>query len=460
MGGQLNASVQAVVQFLSVAVVGVVLSKTKALDRHTINKSGKVNFQALTPALLFSSVVGSMTFNDLSRLWPIAVFAVLTTAIGLALGYAFCRLFRIEAKLAYCVVNCSGFMNCGYLAWLVIPAIITASPNFQDTETAVAKSITYISLYTCTVMVLILTIPLAYVPGGPQEGDGPADRLASEGQERLDSALSGSRGSSLCHAVVVQQGLNTDPCCVDKSQSLGQEGYPGDPSGGLNVSSPGGGPDDGEAIQHATLDVEGLQPIVGASGGVKKTLYGIWLKVFHHPICNLSLLSCLVGLIVLCIRPLHDAFILVGKPLNWVYRAAKYLGGASSPMAMLVLGAELVQVESTAASSQSAGGLRPSRNQWLRALLVAVVVKLILVPLCVVLLTKETLLGRLIPDEDPVYKLVILMESAVPGATSLVVICASALPDMGPMSRMIFWQHVLALVSLTAASVWFLMVVS
>jgi predicted permease len=55
-----------------------------------------------------------------------------------------------------------------------------------------------------------------------------------------------------------------------------------------------------------------------------------------------------------------------------------------------------------------------------------------------------------------VYKLVVLLEAAVPGAVTLLVVCMRVYPDIAPLSQMLFWQYVASAVTLPLMLIWFL----
>jgi predicted permease len=78
------------------------------------------------------------------------------------------------------------------------------------------------------------------------------------------------------------------------------------------------------------------------------------------------------------------------------------------------------------------------------------------VPLVNVALIRTAGLHRLVPAEDRVYQLLLLVEAAVPAAVTLLVVCGRVYPDIRPLSQMLFWQYVASLVTLPAFLVWFM----
>lgn len=77
-------------------------------------------------------------------------------------------------------------------------------------------------------------------------------------------------------------------------------------------------------------------------------------------------------------------------------------------------------------------------------------------PLVNVALLQQHVMGWLLPPGDPVYRLVLLLEGAVPGAVTLLVVCMRVYPDIAPLSKILFWQYVAAVITLPCMLVWFI----
>jgi predicted permease len=78
------------------------------------------------------------------------------------------------------------------------------------------------------------------------------------------------------------------------------------------------------------------------------------------------------------------------------------------------------------------------------------------VPLVNVALLQQHVMGWLLPPGDPVYRFVLLLEGAVPGAVTLLVVCMRVYPDIAPLSKILFWQYVAAVITLPCMLVWFI----
>jgi predicted permease len=78
------------------------------------------------------------------------------------------------------------------------------------------------------------------------------------------------------------------------------------------------------------------------------------------------------------------------------------------------------------------------------------------VPLVNIALLRLAGLSRLVPADDAVYQLLMLVEGTVPAAVTLLVVCSRVYPDIRPLSSMLFWQYVASLFTLPAFLVWYL----
>lgn len=81
---------------------------------------------------------------------------------------------------------------------------------------------------------------------------------------------------------------------------------------------------------------------------------------------------------------------------------------------------------------------------------------LLQVPLANIALLRLGGVSTLVPADDTVYQLLMLVEASVPAAVTLLVCCSRVYPDIRPLSSMLFWQYVASLFTLPALLVWYL----
>ena len=167
-----------------------------------------------------------------------------------------------------------------------------------------------------------------------------------------------------------------------------------------------------------------------------------WGQLFSPPI-----LSALTGILIGITPPLRALLVGDTAPLHVVLAAADLVGQGAIPCALLVLGANLAdRVPGHAA-------LPP------RVLAGLVWGRLVLMPIfgCtyVLVLHRVGLVGN-----DPMLLLVLMLESAVPPATNLIVMCQSHEQGEAAMSRILVVTYLVAVVSLTAFVALFLQILS
>eukprot|EP00878_Enallax_costatus_P013997 GHUV01014637.1.p1 GENE.GHUV01014637.1~~GHUV01014637.1.p1 ORF type:complete len:177 (+),score=53.68 GHUV01014637.1:333-863(+) len=169
-----------------------------------------------------------------------------------------------------------------------------------------------------------------------------------------------------------------------------------------------------------------------------------------HPAVNLPLGATIAGIVCAAVGPVRSVLVNDLAPLHWLWLSLVWVGAAAAPLATLQIGAELMQGAPLDNSMHVS-----KRAQW-SATAIAILVKLVVVPMVNIALLHNAGLARLAPSADKVYQLLLLVEAAVPAAVTLLVVCGRVYPDIRPLSKMLFWQYVASLLTLPAFLVWFM----
>jgi predicted permease len=158
-----------------------------------------------------------------------------------------------------------------------------------------------------------------------------------------------------------------------------------------------------------------------------------WSQIISPPF-----LSSLTGILIGCVPFLHNLFVTQGAPLRVLFDTGEFLGKAAVPCALLVLGANLAD--------------RPKADE--RATLSTVLSvawgRLVLLPLIGCVVTLGLWRWGLIPHDDPMLVVVLLIEASVPSATNLVVMCQLHGRGEAAMSRILVASYLLAVPTMTA----------
>eukprot|EP00879_Flechtneria_rotunda_P013013 GHRR01013588.1.p1 GENE.GHRR01013588.1~~GHRR01013588.1.p1 ORF type:complete len:380 (+),score=161.84 GHRR01013588.1:68-1141(+) len=180
------------------------------------------------------------------------------------------------------------------------------------------------------------------------------------------------------------------------------------------------------------------------------TLIKWYQAIMAHPVVNLPLGATIAGIVCAAVGPVRQLLVNELAPLHWLWLSLSWVGAASAPLATMQIGAELVQPPPVEYSMSVSPSVQWTSNA------IAVVVKLIMVPLINIALLHHAGIARLAPEGDKVYQLLLLVQAAVPAAVTLLVVCSRCYPDVRPLSRILFWQYVASLFTLPPFLIWYM----
>lgn len=336
----LHVSLNATLQLVLCAFVGVLLARRGLFTRDARRSLAKVIMWAMLPALLIASLGQEASPETVRQYLGVMLAVPVLVLCGFLAGRLLALLLRIPADLRPLVTAASTFGNASYVPLPFLAAICatTAFPGLTA-EQATARSVTYVSLY------LMCYSPTLWCVGFPY--------------------LSGKRLRDLRLAQIVNP------------------------------------------------------PLMGSA----------------------------IGVTIAFIPPLHDAFFGDGAPLAVVIDTLRLLAKGVFPCALLLLGANLCGAPQTA--GDGAGDSLPASDRCpLNGYLCVIAGKLLVMPLFGLAYTWLAWKSGLIPH-DPILALVILVESAVPPANNLIIMCQTHGRGELPMSRMLFAAYCTSIATLT-----------
>ena len=156
--------------------------------------------------------------------------------------------------------------------------------------------------------------------------------------------------------------------------------------------------------------------------------------IITPPVCGIIL-----GFIVANLPLAKNAFCSDNGFLHPVFTAGVSLGNAVVPCAMIVLGGSF-------AFSPIA------KHMDRKSVFAVILVKLILLPLLAILYIKFLIFSNIIPHgaiQDRLLALVMLIQAAVPPATTLIVISSLQKKNLEEMGALLQWSYLISLVTLT-----------
>ncbi len=343
----LHVSLNATLQLVLCALVGVLLARKGLFTRDARRSLAKVIMWAMLPALLIASLGHEASPETVRQYLGVMLAVPVLVLCGFLAGRLLALLLRIPADLRPLVTAASTFGNASYVP-LPFLAAICATTTFPglSIEQATARSVTYVSLY------LMCYSPTLWCVGFPY--------------------LSGKRLRDLRLSQIVNP------------------------------------------------------PLMGSA----------------------------IGITIAFIPPLHDAFFAPGAPLAVVIDTLRLLAKGVFPCALLLLGANLCGSPQPAAD----GDTLPADRCPLPCYLNVIAGKLLIMPLFGLAYTCLAWKSGLIPH-DPILALVILVESAVPPANNLIIMCQTHGRGELPMSRMLFAAYCTSIATLTLWTMLFLKLV-
>ncbi|KAF6251982.1 auxin efflux carrier [Scenedesmus sp. NREL 46B-D3] len=482
---RLNVSLQAVAQVLVVCGLGVYLARRHGLDRKAVAAVSGVNWHVLIPALMFSSIVGAVTPANLAMLWPMLLVSLLHIVLGAVPSFLLGWAARLPRDVWFFTVSASSLPNCGNLPWLFMPSIIKYYAPPAEAAAQMQYMVGLVSVYTIITILVTLTVPFIIkrppdsllLPRRRQQQQQQQQQrqgeLAVQQQGQLQDVGSTQRGLQLQAADSFASHRSSSRLLQAGQSLLGS--FSASFSRGLRRSEsivalawtyPLGWQRERTAAAPAAAaatqqrqECQQQQQGRAEQGAPRYQRYvprrlAVLLRccaaVLDHPAVNVPLGATVLGVACAAVGPVRGLLVDELAPLHWLWLALGWVGAAAAPLATMQIGAELMQ-----AAPVELGMHVPRRVQW-TATAIAIGVKLLLVPLLNVALIRTAGMHTLVPAEDKVYQLLLLVEAAVPAAVTLLVVCGRVYPDIRPLSQMLFWQYVASLVTLPAFLVWFM----
>ena len=174
-----------------------------------------------------------------------------------------------------------------------------------------------------------------------------------------------------------------------------------------------------------------------------------WRELRWNQILSPPILSAAAGITIGMVPVLRDLLVPAEAPLRVVLATADLIGDGVIPCSLLVLGANLAETP----QGQAPLPIRVHLGvTWGR---------LVLMPLlgCIYVLAVVRL--GVVPKDDPMLLLVLMLEAAVPSATNLIVMCqVHERGDETAMSRVLVFNYVAAVLTLTVFVALFLWLIA
>ncbi|KAL4308949.1 hypothetical protein GQ457_01G013480 [Hibiscus cannabinus] len=394
--------------------------------RHSLNN---LVYFVFCPALVFSSLAETITFESLVSLWFMPVNILLTFIIGSALAWFLIQITRTPPHLHGLVIGSSSAGNLGNLLLIVVPAVCReANSPFGDSSACSASGEAYASLsmavpsmtysvrydiyvgaiYIWSYVYIIMRV-CANKSIAPAEGDSTAniDVLKESSKTCLESFEEGLLPSSMHYAEMP----------VGSSVKGMQSG----------------------SRAHVLVQV----PVI------KKILHYISMiaeKIEFKMIFAPSTVAAILGFMVGSVSQIRKALIGDSAPLRTLNSSASLLGEPATPCMTLIIGANLLN------------GLKRS-GVSLPVIVGVILVRYLFMPLLGIGIVKAACsLGMV--GSDPLYQFVLMIQYAVPPGMSVGIIAELLEVGESECSVIMLWSYLLGAFSLTIWSTFYMWILA
>ncbi|KAL2904730.1 Protein PIN-LIKES 2 [Bienertia sinuspersici] len=415
-------------KLLSLTCIGLVLARFEMIPRATFKLLSKLVFALFLPCLIFTHLGESITLNNFIQWWFIPVNVVLSTLMGCLLGCLVVLICRPPPQFNRFTIIMTGFGNTGNLP-LAIVSSICHSPDNPFGWGCHGKGVTYVSFAQWVAVILVYTLvyhmmepPLEYYEI-VQEG--------AEIQEQSDDDDDDDDVDVSAPLLVEAEW----PGIEDKETEHSKTPFIARVFGSISSLSslPDFDPRDGGAI------ARGNTPTSVWCFAAPRVVRKIRVVAEQTPIQHIlqpptvaSLLAIVIGII----PHLKDFFFGDDAPLSFVTDSLEITAGATIPAVMLILGGMLAE-----GPNHSTLGLRTTIG--------IIVARLLVLPLVGIGILGLADKLNFVVAGDRMYLFVLFLQYTSPSAILLGAIASLRGYGVREASALLFWQHVLALASLS-----------
>ncbi|KAF7850839.1 hypothetical protein BT93_L4957 [Corymbia citriodora subsp. variegata] len=437
----LNA-VLPLLKLLTITLIGLLLAhpRFKIAPKSTFRLLSKLVFALFLPCLIFTHLGPCISYKSIVRWWFIPVNILVSTGIGCVLGFAVALICRPPPEFFRFTVIMTAFGNTGNLPLAVVSSVCHNVENPFGPE-CYGPAVAYVSFSQWVSVLLVYTLvyhmmepPLEFYEVVDADVDAD-DRIEIQEitEEDFDrpSITGDALASDLSRPLLVEAEW---PGIEDKETEHCKTPFIARLFNSIPHFSHTALPDPDPSEAGGENSPKSVRCL--AEPKVIRKIRIVAEKTPIHHILQPAIIASILAIFVGMIPELKDLCFGDDAVLGFLTDSLDIMAGAMVPSAMLVLGGMLAE-----GPNESRLGLRTSIGIMVARLLV-----LPLLGIGVVLLADRW--GLLMPG-DELYKFVLLLQYTTPSAILLGAIASLRGYAVSEASALLFWQHVLALVSLS-----------
>jgi len=393
-------SLGAVMKILLCASGGAFLAHLELLDSATASKIGKITTTMLLPALLFCSLSESITIDAIARLWFLPVSCLFIILFGTAMGFFLSWALRMDAGIRSVAAACAGFGNAQGFP-LVLMA--TIAEKLYDAEKQLL-GLAYLSMYLIGHSSLLWALAPVVVR--------PRKAALSKQSPNPDNG----EGDN---TPMVQADAEAAPQSSESDISLTSAHHEQD-AGAMGTSDGGHDYLASERLRAAVRRASAL--VESGAHDIKVTAFKYFSKIadaIPPPVRGV-----LLGLIVGSVPFLRSWFVAKDGWANFAWKAAQMLGQAAVPFSTMMMG---VNVYYSLKVLFKVGFRASGLSKMGKPIFVSFAVRYVLLPAFGRLLLAVGIAAGIAPTtrDDPIFSLIILLQSFTPSANNLILVVDS-----------------------------------
>ncbi|KAK6146808.1 hypothetical protein DH2020_020677 [Rehmannia glutinosa] len=394
-------------KLLTITLIGLVLAhrRTQIVPKATFKLLSRLVFALFLPCLTFIHLGQSITLDNIRHWWFIPINVLLSTTVGFILGILVVVICRPPPQYTRFTIIMTAFGNTGNLPLALVGSVCHDKENMFGSDCK-TNGVAYVSFAQWVSVILVYTL-VYHMMEPPLE----------------------------YYEIVEDEGKNEDFSQLSKPLLVEAE-WPGIEDKETEHSKR---PFIATIENEQTVDDEENSPKSIRCLATPKMVRKIKIVAEQTPferIIQPPTIASLLAIIVGMVPQIRNFIFGYDAPLSVISDSLEIMAGAMVPSVMLILGGMLAE-----GPNDSKLGIRTTIGVIIARLLI-----LPLVGIWIVVLADKM---HLLVDGDKMYKFVLLLQYTTPSAILLGAIASLRGYAVSESSALLFWQHLLAVFSLS-----------
>lgn len=421
--GSYLGAVLSLLKLISLTLIGLLLAhpKTQIVPRSTFKLLSKLVFALFLPCTIFVHLGESITARNFVQWWFIPVNVIISTIIGCFLGFLVAKICRPPPEFVRFTIIVTAFGNTGNLPLAIVGSVCHSNDNPFGADCQ-RTGVAYVSYSQWVAVLLVYTLvyhmmepPIEYYDVVEEDVEIVEQLLTNDLSRPLlvEAEWPGmeDKETEHCKTPFIARVFNSVSSISESSipdHELLEEGSPPSPKSIRCLAQP---------------------PVVKK---IKRVAQQTPLSHILQPPTIATLLAFVIGMV----PPIKALVYGDDAPLAFITDSLEIVAGAMVPSVMLVLGGMLAE-----GPNESSLGRRTTVG--------IIVARLLVLPLFgigVVFLADKM---NFLIDGDQMYRFVLLLQYTTPSAILFGAIASLRGYAVSEASALLFWQHVLAIFSLS-----------